>query len=513
MTDDQVAKASRLQRSNGFPQVQIVEGRIEALPFDDASFDAVLSNGVINLSPAKDRVFAEAARVLRPGGRLAFADIVSGRPLKERTRRNVELWAACIAGAIPRNAYLQALEASRPPGREGPAQRLPVRLGASRRGVSHLRRPEHLGARSQAVRGFPCSHSHSTRPPPRRSRRRRRSSSTSPACTRAPASSEPDFIAVVDAETGAIVHETPMPNVGDELHHFGWNRCSSACHGPDRSHLIVPGFRSSRIHILNVADDPRRPRIEKVIEPDELIEKTGYTRPHTVHCMPGGNVVISMLGDRDGNGAGGFAVLDAATLRAQGPLGERRPATVAQLRLLVPAAQERARLLRVRRPQRVRAGLRPGRRRGRPLRQPDPLLEPRGAAASSSLDLGEAGLVPLEVRWLHDPDAESGFVGAALSSTIMHFERENGGWAAEQVIGVEAVPQEGWPFPVPGLITDIVLSMDDRFLYLSNWLHGDLRQYDISDPTHAAADRAGSSSAACSAARSTATASSTAARR
>ena len=85
----------------------------------------------------------------------------------------------------------------------------------------------------------------------------------------------PDFLAVVDAEDGRIVHETPMPNVGDELHHFGWNRCSSACHGPDRSHLIVPGFRSSRIHVLNVADDPRRPRIEKVIEPEELVEKTG----------------------------------------------------------------------------------------------------------------------------------------------------------------------------------------------------------------------------------------------
>jgi SAM-dependent methyltransferase len=61
---------------------------------------------------AKDRVFAEAARVLRPGGRLAIADIVSGRPLKERTRRNVELWAACIAGAIPRRSYLGALEAA-----------------------------------------------------------------------------------------------------------------------------------------------------------------------------------------------------------------------------------------------------------------------------------------------------------------------------------------------------------------------------------------------------------------
>ena len=64
---------------------------------------------------------------------------------------------------------------------------------------------------------------------------------------------KPDFLAVVDAEKGDIVHETPMPNVGDELHHFGWNRCSSACHGPDRSHLIVPGFRSSRIHIVDVA--------------------------------------------------------------------------------------------------------------------------------------------------------------------------------------------------------------------------------------------------------------------
>jgi methanethiol oxidase len=124
---------------------------------------------------------------------------------------------------------------------------------------------------------------------------------------------KPDFLAVVDAEAGRIVHELPMPNVGDELHHYGWNRCSSACHGPDRSHLIVPGFRSSRIQIINVADDPRRPRIEKVIERQELIAKTGYTRPHTVHCMPGENVVISMLGDADGKGVGGFAVLDATT--------------------------------------------------------------------------------------------------------------------------------------------------------------------------------------------------------
>jgi arsenite methyltransferase len=109
MTAEQLAKAARLR--DGFPQVELVEAHIEDLPFDDASFDAVLSNGVINLSPAKHRVFAEAARVLRPGGRLAIADIVSGRALKERTRRNVDLWAACIAGAIPRRHYVEALEA------------------------------------------------------------------------------------------------------------------------------------------------------------------------------------------------------------------------------------------------------------------------------------------------------------------------------------------------------------------------------------------------------------------
>ncbi len=109
MTDAQLEKAARLR--DGFEQVELVEARIEALPFEDASFDAVISNGVINLSLFKGRVFAEAARVLRPGGRLAISDIVTGHALKERTRRNVELWAACIAGAIPRRSYLEALAA------------------------------------------------------------------------------------------------------------------------------------------------------------------------------------------------------------------------------------------------------------------------------------------------------------------------------------------------------------------------------------------------------------------
>jgi len=108
-TDAQVANARRLAERHGIDNVSFVEASIDALPFDAAGFDVVISNGVINLSPVKHRVFAEAARVLRPGGRLAVADMVSDIPLREATRRNTELWAACIAGAIPSAAYLDAL--------------------------------------------------------------------------------------------------------------------------------------------------------------------------------------------------------------------------------------------------------------------------------------------------------------------------------------------------------------------------------------------------------------------
>jgi selenium-binding protein 1 len=294
----------------------------------------------------------------------------------------------------------------------------------------------------------------------------------------------PGFLAVVDAETGGIVHETPMTGLGDELHHFGWNRCSSACHGPDRSHLIVPGFRSSRIYVLDVATEPRRPRIEKVIESEELVAKTGYTRPHTVHCMPGENIVVSMLGDAAGNAVGGFAVLDARTFDVKGrwengggtpPFNYDfwylpRQNTLVSSEFAEPNAYEPGFDL-----DDVGAG-----RYGRRLHFWD--LEAR--TLQQTIDLGDQGLVPLEIRALHDPDAGQGFLGAALSSVIWRWYRSNGSWAADPVVAVDGVELEGWPFPVPGLITDLVVSMDDRFLYLSNWLHGDLRQYDVSDPAN-----------------------------
>ena len=195
--------------------------------------------------------------------------------------------------------------------------------------------------------------------------------------------------------------------------------------------------------------------------------------------MPGDNVVISMLGDADGNGACGFAVLDARTFEIKGRWengGPHPPFNYDfwyQPRQNVLASSGSASRTR------TRAGS-------------IPKTSPPGATAAActsgtsvertldqTLELGDSGLVPLEVRWLHDPDADQGYVGAALSSTMWHFHRDNGSYTADNVIAIDGVEQEGWPFPVPALITDLVVSMDDRFLYFSNWLHGDLRQYDI----------------------------------
>jgi arsenite methyltransferase len=111
-TVEQLEKARRLAAGAGFGQVEFREGRIESLPADAESFDCVISNGVANLSPDKESVFREAARVLRPGGRVAIADIVSQKELAESIVCDADLWAACIGGAAQQDAYREAIEAA-----------------------------------------------------------------------------------------------------------------------------------------------------------------------------------------------------------------------------------------------------------------------------------------------------------------------------------------------------------------------------------------------------------------
>ncbi|HEX9350139.1 MAG TPA: methyltransferase domain-containing protein [Gaiellaceae bacterium] len=112
MTEAQLAKATRLASEHGFSNVEFRNAHIEQLPLDSDSADVVISNGVINLSPDKAKVFAEAARVLRPGGRLAIADIVTASQLPEGVTCDAALWAACIGGAMQRDDYREGIEAA-----------------------------------------------------------------------------------------------------------------------------------------------------------------------------------------------------------------------------------------------------------------------------------------------------------------------------------------------------------------------------------------------------------------
>jgi selenium-binding protein 1 len=298
----------------------------------------------------------------------------------------------------------------------------------------------------------------------------------------------PDFVAVVDVDPESesyqeVIDRIEMPNMGDELHHFGWNACSSSCHadGLERSHLVVPGQRSSRIHVID-ATDRRNPEIEKVIEPEEVFEYD-LSAPHTVHCVPGGNIVVSMLGDADGDLPGGFLELGedfeiAGRWEVDSGEMEMNYDYWYQPRHNVMVSSEWAA------PKTYYPGFDledvENGNYGHQLH----IWDWEQRTHEQTLDLGEEGQIPLEVRFLHSPESTHGYVGAALSSNIFHFSNEGGDWQAEKVIDFEAESHPDWDMPVPALPTDILVSMDDRYLYGSNWLHGELWMYDISDPAN-----------------------------
>jgi SAM-dependent methyltransferase len=112
MTDEQLAKAERLRLRDGFAKVKYLKGYIDNVPLPDGVADVVISNGVINLAVDKPAVFREASRLLRPGGRLAIADIVTDLALPDGITCNSTLWAACIGGAMQKDDYVTAIEAA-----------------------------------------------------------------------------------------------------------------------------------------------------------------------------------------------------------------------------------------------------------------------------------------------------------------------------------------------------------------------------------------------------------------
>jgi len=110
MTDEMLALARQNQRQAGVKNVEFLKGGIEAIPLPDHSVDVIISNCVINLSADKDRVFAEARRVLKPGGRFAVSDVVRRRDVRPELQRSIELWVGCVAGTLEERDYLARLE-------------------------------------------------------------------------------------------------------------------------------------------------------------------------------------------------------------------------------------------------------------------------------------------------------------------------------------------------------------------------------------------------------------------
>ncbi|MBV9691046.1 MAG: hypothetical protein JO202_15215, partial [Ktedonobacteraceae bacterium] len=255
---------------------------------------------------------------------------------------------------------------------------------------------------------------------------------------------QPDYLATIDVDPTSptysqVIHRLPMPNVGDELHHFGWNACSSCYEheSKSRSFLILPGNLSSRIHIVDVSD-AQAPKLHKVIEPEEVKQKVNLSAPHTVHCLADGRIMISMLGDRDGNAPGGFLLLDEQFNIAG--RWEREPDGMRynydfwyQPRHNVMVSSEWAA------PTTYTKGFNlddvAADKYGHHLH----FWDWQKHEIVQSVDLGEEGLVPLEVRFQHNPDSTHGFVGAVLSSNMWHWHKPNGKWQVEKVIDVPSV--------------------------------------------------------------------------
>ena len=317
----------------------------------------------------------------------------------------------------------------------------------------------------------------------------------------------PDAMAVVDVNPkspayGKIVGKVNMPNAGDELHHFGWNACSSALcpYAPhphiERRYLVVPGLRSSRIHIIDTKPDPREPNIVKVIEPEEVMKRARYSRPHTVHCGPEG-IYISALGSPEGSGPGGVFLLDCESFDVLGQWEvDRGPQYLAydfwwHLGYDTMISSEWGT------PDTFEEGLKPevllSGKYGRRIH----IWDLRRRRHQQELDLGPEQQLVFELRAAHDPTKAYGFVNVVaslkdLSSSVWLWYRDNGNWNIRKVIEIPAEPANPDDLPpmlkdfkvVAPFVTDINLSMDDRFLYVSCWGSGEMRQYDVSDPTN-----------------------------
>ena len=287
---------------------------------------------------------------------------------------------------------------------------------------------------------------------------------------------DPDMLLVVGAdpanpeEYGKLLYRMDLPNIGDEVHHFGYNA--------DRSKIILPGLYSSRMHIVNL-DDPKKPFIESIY--GDLVKDSKYTNPHTVIGLPNGNNMITMLGaDTDSSAPGGVIEVCGNTgeyIRTFGPSAKRNHTVVGPTYM-------------------YDAGFKPELNRmiTTTFGLPNDISGAINVAGFGDevyvWDLAKEKVIQrvtlspnsgaLEVRWLSEHGSTVGFTNAPGSSEIWRWHDLDGDgyFTFEVAISLPA-------FSAP---TDIVLSSDDKFLYVANWVGGggpeagNIQQWNIEDP-------------------------------
>ncbi len=281
---------------------------------------------------------------------------------------------------------------------------------------------------------------------------------------------DPDFVAVVGVDPedpatyGKVVHRVDMLNIADELHHFGYNR--------SKTYLMVPGLFSGRIYIVDVSD-PVRPTMRSVYE--TLVKDSGYTTPHTIIGLEDGNNLVTMIGaDTESTAPGGIVVLNGKTgefVSVFGPPADRDPDKVPPKYM-------------------YDAGINPELNRmvttsfGLPKNvAPGITIEGLGTDVYvwdwkernviQTENIG-AGTGALEVRWRAEKGSTIGYTNAPGSNEIWAWDDldADGKFKFTPVIEL----------PDGSVPTDMLLTDDDKYLYVSNWMGNNVMQYNIEDP-------------------------------
>jgi methanethiol oxidase len=269
-----------------------------------------------------------------------------------------------------------------------------------------------------------------------------------------------DFMAVIDVNPDSptyskVIHTLDLGSKGNETHHWGYT--------DDRTRIWAGGLLSSRIWIIDVATDPAKPRIEKVLE--DVPDVTGLSGPHTYYALPG-RMLLTFLGAADGGLPAGMAEFanDGRFIRR---IDQPKDAPYGYDLAVKP---ERNRM--------VTSSFTPLRNYKKPLAKMD--MKDFGNQmvvwdfkARKPLQVGKAGGAPLEVRWSLKPGSDYGFTNCALDNAIWMFRgRDDGSYEFKKVADTGPLP------------ADLRQSPDDRFLYVSCFGGEDIQQWDVSDPDH-----------------------------